>query len=185
MCFSPSLSDILSVLPFAAMAPASVSYSTKAIPVRPGTMRTSRKPSYGLKIAVRASLSKSSGRFWTNRVLLGGRYSSGITAEAPEPVALRPAPRAFFVGRVLPSAGAPGKGRLRRFCSSAISRAFFLSVMARVSSELQYSTASAQHSIPFSAMRRRLWISNSSSLPVFKTVASLCVRARDRCISFL
>ncbi len=35
---------------------------------------------------------------------------------------------------------------------------------------------------PFSAMRRRLWLSNSSSLPVCSTVASLRVRARATCI---
>lgn len=38
--------------------------------------------------------------------------------------------------------------------------------------------------MPFSAMRRRLCASNSSSLPVLRTVASLRVRASARCMGF-
>lgn len=67
--------------------------------------------------------SLSSGRFWTKRILLGGRYSSGTTAAAAGPVGLRPAPLAAFDGR--PDCSPPGAGRLRRCCSA--SRAFFLS----------------------------------------------------------
>lgn len=126
--FSPFFSAMPAVFSLAVIAPASASYSTKAIPLRPGTVRTSRKPSKRLKIPVSSSLPKSSGRFWTKRMRLGGRYSSGTTAAAPAPVDLRPAPRAFLVGRPLTAVSAPGRGRLRRFCSSAVSSAFFLSI---------------------------------------------------------
>lgn len=122
----PPLSCIPAVLSLALMAPASFSYSTNAIPRRPGTRRTSRKPSKRPKTLVRASTSQSSGMFWTKRILFGGRYSSGTTAAAAGPVGLRPAPLAVFAGR--PPWSPPGAGRLRRCCSA--SRAFFLSVPA-------------------------------------------------------
>lgn len=128
LMFLPPFSCMPAVLSLALIAPASFSYSTNAIPRRPGTRRTSRKPSKRPKTLVRASTSVSSGRFWTKRILFGGRYSSGTTAAAAGPVGLRPAPLCVFAGR--PDGSPPGAGRLSRCCSA--SRAFFLSISVEV-----------------------------------------------------
>ena len=126
----PSPSAMPAVFSFALIAPVSASYSMNAIPLLPGTNRTSLKPSNLPKIAVRASISYSSGKFCTKRILFGGRYSSGITAAVPALVDLRPAPRAALTGRAETSEGKPAAAeRLRSFCCSAASAAFFLSAM--------------------------------------------------------
>ena len=101
---------ISAVLSFAVIACCSVSYSTNAIPFLPGTLRISLNPSKRSKIAVSASVSTSLGRFCTNRILFGGRYSAGITA-APEGLA----GRAF--------AGSPPEGWAAFFWVSTASRA--------------------------------------------------------------
>src|SRR5271169_4573108 len=118
------------VFSLALIAPVSASYSMKAMPLLPGTRRTSRKPSYLSKIAVRASMSYSSGRFWTNRILFGGRYSSGTTADPARFDDFRPAPREALIGRDDGSGTAPAATAvlLSLFDSSAASAAFFLSV---------------------------------------------------------
>jgi hypothetical protein len=67
-----------------------------------------------------------SGKFWTNNVLLGGRYSSGMTAEAEALVDLRPAPRVVLAGRES-AVGIAAEGRLSNLACSEASAAFFLS----------------------------------------------------------
>jgi len=71
-------------------------------------------------------MSYSSGRFWTKRILFGGRYSSGMTAAPAGLEDLRPAPRVGLMGRAV--SGTPTAAlRFRALCSAA-SAAFFLSV---------------------------------------------------------
>jgi len=67
-----------------------------------------------------------------NRILLGGRYSSGTTPAPAPDVPLRPAPRAVFGARCAAAScwGAPGAGRLRFLAASAASRACLRSVHA-------------------------------------------------------
>ncbi len=115
------------VLSLAATAPCSASYSTNAMPRRPGTTRTSRKPSKRAKMPVSASTSYSSATFCKKRILLGGRYSSGMTAACATDVDLRPEGLAILDGR--PSAAAP-TATAPRFPGrgpSAASMAFFFS----------------------------------------------------------
>lgn len=113
------------VASLALMAPASVSYSTNAIPLRPGTSLTSWKPSKRPKTSDRPSWLASSGRSRRNKILLGGRYSSGTTAAVAPVVGLRPAPFVVLAGRAL-SAGAAG--RLSFFWASRASWACFRSI---------------------------------------------------------
>lgn len=115
------------VASFALIAPVSFSYSTNAIPFRPGTIRTSLKPSKRPKMAVRLSWSALSGRSRKNRILFGGRYSSGMTGAAAAWVDLRPAPFAAFAGRLASTAPAAAAGRLSFFCASWASWACLLS----------------------------------------------------------
>lgn len=116
------------VASLALIAPDSFSYSTNAIPLRPGTNLTSLNPSKRPKTAVTLSWFASSGRSRKNKILLGGRYSSGMTVAAAPAVGLRPAPLAAFAGRVV--SGAPA-GRLSFFCASRASWACFRSVFHR------------------------------------------------------
>lgn len=133
MSWEPSPKAIPAVFSLALIAPVSVSYSMKAIPLRPGTRRTSLNFSKRPKIAVRASMSYSSGRFWTKRILFGGKYSSGITA-ATAFVDLRPAPLVVLIGLALASGATPvaAPALFILFCSSAASAAFFLSAQGFV-----------------------------------------------------
>ena len=108
-------SAIPAVRSLALIAPTSASYSTNAIPLRPGTVRTSRKPSNAPKMFCRCSLSTSSGKFCKKRILFGGRYSSGITAPAAGLDDLSPAPRVDLMGRAA-SAAETSAGRF--FCSA-------------------------------------------------------------------
>jgi hypothetical protein len=56
-----------------------------------------------------------------------------MTAAAPALVDLRPAPREALTGRAAASGGRPATAeRLRSFCCSAASAAFFLSVEAHM-----------------------------------------------------
>lgn len=127
----PSPSVMPAVFSLALIAPVSASYSTKAIPLLPGTSRTSRKPSNLPKIAVRASISYSSGRFCTKSILFGGRYSSGTTADVAAFEDFSPAPLEALTGRADASATAPAATAdlFSLLVSSAASAAFFLSVM--------------------------------------------------------
>ena len=111
----------------ALIAPDSFSYSIKAIPLRPGTNLTSLNPSKRPKTAVRLSWSTSSGRFRKNRILFGGKYSSGMTVAAAPAVGLRPAPLAAFAGRAVSTAP---DGRLRLFWASRASWACLRSIAA-------------------------------------------------------
>lgn len=117
------------VFSFALMAPASASYSTKAIPRRPGTKRTSRNPSNLPKMPVKASISYSSGTFCTKRILFGGRYSSGTTALVAAFEERKPAPRVALIGREVISAAFPAAAAaiFSFLASSAASADFFLS----------------------------------------------------------
>lgn len=124
MLFSPKL--IPAVFSFAVMAPCSVSYSTKAMPRRPGTSLISRNPSNRPKMIVKASISYSSGKFWTKRILLGGRYSSNTPPDAALLVDFSPDGRADLVGLI--SGAAPGPLLLSCLCSSAASSALRWSV---------------------------------------------------------
>jgi hypothetical protein len=128
MTWPSAPSAMPAVFSLALIAPASLSYSTKAIPLLPGTKRTSLKPSKRSNIVLRALMSYSSGRFWTKRILLGGKYSSGITAPPEGLEDLRPAPRVALMGRAASGAIPCAPGRLRSFCASACSAAFFLSI---------------------------------------------------------
>lgn len=127
MVLSPKV--IPAIFSFAVIAPCSASYSTKAIPPRPGTVLTSRNPSKRPNTVDRASTSYSSGTFCRKRILFGGRYSSGTTADVATLVDLSPDGLAALLG--LPSAGAPGP-RLRCLSSSAASSAFLLSASVRM-----------------------------------------------------
>ena len=60
------------------------------MPRRPGTSLISRNPSNLPNIAPKASTSYSSGIFCKNKILFGGKYSSGITCEAAGPVDFSP-----------------------------------------------------------------------------------------------
>jgi hypothetical protein len=124
---SPSV--IPAVFSFALMAPVSDSYSTNAMPLRPGTSRTSLNPSNLPNMDDNASISYSSGRFWTKRILLGGRYSSGTTAAPAGFDDLRPAPLEVLIGRALESGSTPAAAadRFSLFASSAASSAFLWS----------------------------------------------------------
>lgn len=106
------------VISLALMAPFSSSYSTNAIPLRPGTRRTSLKPGYCEKSAVSSSGPMLSATWRTNRILFGGKYSSGTTPPAAPPAGLRPAPRAALTAGCAAS-GTAGAGRLRFFSSAA------------------------------------------------------------------
>ena len=163
---------IPAVLSFALIAPASASYSTKPMPLRPGTKRTSLKPSNLPKMAVRPSTPYSSGKFCTNKILLGGRYSSGMTAPAAGFEDLSPAPLAALTGRAT-LGSTPAAGRLSCFANSTASAACFLS-SRRISHESPSCTPCC---IPFSASLLRLCASRSSVLPSLCTVASLFVLA--------
>lgn len=123
-CVCPS--GAFAMRSFALIAPASDSYSTNAIPDLPGTRRTSLNPSNPLNTLDKTSTSASSGTFCKNRILFGGRYSSGITAAAP-PVDLRPAPL-VLIGRAASGGGTTPAARLRFFCASCASIACFRSV---------------------------------------------------------
>ena len=125
MGFPASPMGIPDVASFALIAPDSFSYSTKAIPLRPGTTLTSLNPSKRPKTAVRLSWSALSGKSRKNRTLLGGRYSSGMTVGAAPAVGLRPVPLAAFAGR---AASAAPAGRLSLFWASSASCACFRSV---------------------------------------------------------
>lgn len=114
------------VFSLALIAPDSVSYSTKAIPFRPGTNLASMNPSKRENTPVSVSWSILSGRSRKNRILFGGRYSSGITAGAAPVVGLRPAPLFVFAGR---AASAVGAGRLSFFWVSSASWACLRSII--------------------------------------------------------
>jgi len=183
MIWLPSPSVMPAVFSLALMAPVSASYSMKAIPLLPGTKRTSRKPSNRPKMAVKASISYSSGRFCTNRILFGGRYSSGTTAAPDGFEDFKPAPLDALTGRGATSETAPAAAAdlFSLFDSSAASAAFFLS--GRNVSACDQSQQELRD-IPFSASRLRLCCSNSSSSPILFTVASLLVFAITSCIGF-
>ena len=150
MTLLSSPSTIPAVLSLALIAPASASYSTKAMPFLPGTSRTSLKPSKRPKMAVRLSTSYSSGKFWRNRILLGGKYSSGTTAPAAGFEDLRPAPREALIGRPPVSGAFAAAGRLSFFCASAASCACFLS---SVQKKLAKSTI-PEHTMPITFLRK-------------------------------
>jgi hypothetical protein len=59
--------------------------------------------------------------------LLGGKYSSGMTAAPAGFEDLRPAPRVALMGRAATAGSGAMPGRLRSFWDSACSAAFFLS----------------------------------------------------------
>ena len=63
---------------FATVAEASSPNSTKAISFLAGIVLISTKPAYTSNTSRRSSWVVPSGRFWIKRILLGGRYSSGI-----------------------------------------------------------------------------------------------------------
>ena len=119
-------STIPAVPSFALIAPVSLSYSTNAIPFLPGTSLTSLKPSNLAKIP--SISTPASGKPCTNRILLGGRYSSGMTGAAEALVDLRPAPREALMGPVARGTLLAAAVRLRAACCVASSRAFFLSI---------------------------------------------------------
>lgn len=75
--FSPSNLKLCSAS-FATPALPSSIYSTKAMSFLVGIRRTSCKFGYWLNSARSWSFVEVSGRFWRKRILLGGRYSSGI-----------------------------------------------------------------------------------------------------------
>lgn len=116
--------------------------------------------------------------FCTNRILFGGRYSSGMTAPAP-PVDFRPAPLTALAGLAAAGSETAPAGRLSFFCASCASRACFLS--AKQVRQCCLGT-SAKKYIPFSASLLLLCDSSSSSVPCNLTVASLRVRAKSSCI---
>lgn len=185
MTWLPSPKANPAVFSFALIAPVSLSYSTNAIPLLPGTNLTSLKPSYLPNIIVNESTSYSSGRFWTKIILFGGRYSSGITAAEAGFEDLRPAPLVALIGPAAADGGTPTAAeRFNRFCSSRASAAFFLS--AKPPFELAFSAYLKRGvaGIPFSANRLLLWLSNSSSSPLLFTLASLLVFANANCIGF-
>lgn len=121
-CSPIAIPDVASL---ALIAPASVSYSMKAIPARPGTVRTSWNPSKRPKTASRPSWVTSAASSRTKRILFGGRYSSGMTAAAAPELGLRPAPLVVFAGR---AASIGTAGRLSFFWASRASWACFRSV---------------------------------------------------------
>jgi hypothetical protein len=119
------------VASFALIAPASFSYSTKAIPFLPGTNRTSLNPSKRPKTILRLSESAVSGNSRKNRILFGGRYSSGMTGAAAVLEDLRPIPRAVLAGRTFSAGPGAPAGRLSFFCASRASWACFRSAAQR------------------------------------------------------
>lgn len=114
------------VFSLALIAPDSVSYSTKAIPFLPGTNLASMNPSKRENTPVSVSWSILSGRSRKNRILFGGRYSSGMTVAAAPVVGLRPAPLVVLAGRTVSAAGA---GRLSFFWVSSASWACLRSIV--------------------------------------------------------
>lgn len=149
-----SPTGIPDVASFALIAPVSASYSTNAMPLRPGTNLTSWNPSKRPKIADRPSSLASSGSSRRNKILLGGRYSSGTTAVVAPEVGLRPAPLVVLAGRAVSAAAA---GRLSFFCASRASWACLRSKVkcVRTRHVLQI-MRQCQSNIPFSARRLRL-----------------------------
>lgn len=176
--FPASPMAIPAVASLALIAPDSFSYSTKAMPFRPGTVLTSRNPSKRLNTADRFSWSAVSGSSRRKRILFGGRYSSGMTAAAAPAVGLRPAPLAVFAGRA-PSA--TPAGRLSFFWASRASWACLRSVVVNqiqcYIKKKSSKSATWKKNVPFSANRLLLCTSNSSDPPSRSTVASLLVFA--------
>lgn len=118
------------VASFALIAPDSFSYSTNAMPFLPGTIRISLKPGNLPNIALKPSASYVSGSSLKNRILFGGKYSSGTTGAAAVPVGLSPVPFCAFVGRESgpPAVPAAPAGRFSFFWASRASCACLRSV---------------------------------------------------------
>lgn len=131
------------VASLALIAPDSVSYSTNAIPFLPGTNLASVNPSNRPNTLVSVSWSMLSGRSRKNRILFGGRYSSGMTVAAAPLVGLRPAPLVVLAGRVV--SGAAPAGRLSFFWASRASWACLRSVCR----------SQPPHQIPINQNRRK------------------------------
>ena len=118
------------------------------------------------------------------RILLGGRYSSGMTAAAP-PVDLRPVLLAVFVGRAGAGsfAGAEALGRFSFLLASCASRACFRSTHFQTVNNCS-AIINFDNPLPFSANLFRLCASYSPSEPCSFTAASLHVFAYSNTIGF-
>jgi len=110
-------SDVAS---FALIAPASFFIFDESNPLPPGTNRTSLNPSKRPKTILRLSESAVSGNSRKNRILFGGRYSSGMTGAAAVLEDLRPIPRAVLAGRTFSAGPGAPAGRLSFFCASRL-----------------------------------------------------------------